>query len=368
MNQPGTMTKVGAATHLLTGIGAPINQHTVGAMVGWMNAEGGNWNNSATYNPLNTTLGAPGARPINSAGVKAYGSWGQGLAATLQTLKQPNMSGIVDAFRSSDPQGIARAIGSSPWGTGAQLVAQTIGDATGQRYSMGQPAGVAQRMASIGPRHVPSSAGAGDQRIQDALAQQLLNESTGLDTNGVLSVQDPLSAVANMSVSSAGGAARAQFSNQLTARATIDAARGGVSQDAQKLLGMIHQVTGGAYSQANHNDIGESARQVRAQGTDCSGLVSWLMGPRGLGIWRTTLATPQIANAPGMQPGRGSVITVWNNKQAGDLGHVFIQIGNQYFDSDGQGGIHQITSSQAQSYISSGSDGGTYQPLHPRGA
>ena len=153
----------------------------------------------------------------------------------------------------------------------------------------------------------------------------------------------------------------------ITAKAVNDASTAGAPADAQKLLNMIHQVVGGSYNQGNHAAAGESAATVKAKGTDCSGLVSWLMGPTGLGIWATSYATPGIAGAPGMQAGRGNTVTVWNNKQAGNSGHVFIQIGQQFFDSDGQGGIRQISASQAQSYIANGSDGGTYAPLHPKG-
>lgn len=68
-------------------MGYPDTQSNVNFLVGWQQLEGGNWNNTAAYNPLNTTL-QMGSRsnPINGVGVQAYGSWGQGLQATAQTL------------------------------------------------------------------------------------------------------------------------------------------------------------------------------------------------------------------------------------------------------------------------------------------
>lgn len=157
---PGNVSPAQVASAVLKGVGAPVNPNTVASMVGWMNAEGGHWHNAAAYNPLNTTLNAPGARAINSAGVKAYGNWQQGIGATVQTLRQPNMAGIVQALRSSNPQAVARAIGSSPWGTSAQTVAQTIAQAlkggTTVPATSGMGAGVAPQAQPASTQTVPT--------------------------------------------------------------------------------------------------------------------------------------------------------------------------------------------------------------------
>lgn len=361
----GGQTKVGVATAVLHGIGAPVNQHTLGAMIGWFNAEGGNWNNSARYNPLNTTLNMPGAGSINSVGVKSYSSWGQGIQATVQTLKQGNMSGIVQAFKNSDPQGVIHAIAGSPWGTSGQLVAQTIGQATNQRYSVNANIGRSMsaptnETASLEPTSFSTTTSPKLSTNQALIESMLENSGGGGGTGNLLS--DAVSLIQNA------GTTKSMTANMaLVYKASADAGQAQVSGDAQKLLGMIHQVLGGAYNQGNHADIGESAKQIRAQGTDCSGFISWLMGPSGLGLWQTSLATPQIANAPGMVAGRGQSVTVWNNRQAGNAGHVFIQIGQQFFASEGGAGIRQISTQEAMNYIQHGSDGGTYQALHPQG-
>lgn len=359
--------KVSVATAVLQGIGAPVNQHTLGGMIGWFNAEGGHWNNSAHYNPLNTTLNMPGAGSINSVGVKSYNNWQQGIQATVQTLKQSSMSGIVNAFKSSDPQGVIHAISASPWGTSGNLVAQTINAAMGQKFSPGN-ANIGRLMSQpqqgLTGSDMPASYTTTNKpamSTNQALVESMLENSGGGQGTGNL-LNDAISLIQN-----AGTTKSVTANLALVYKASADAGQAQVGGDAQKLLGMIHQVLGGAYNQGNHAAIGESARQIRAQGTDCSGFVSWLMGPTGLGIWKTSLATPEIANAPGMVPGRGQSVTVWNNKQAGNAGHVFIQIGNQYFASEGGAGIRQISTQEAANYIQHGSDGGTYQALHPKG-
>jgi hypothetical protein len=131
------------AVSVLKAVGAPVNHNNVAALVGWANAEGGNWNNSARYNPLNTTQGAPGATSINSVGVKSYNNWQQGINATVQTLRNGNYGGIINALHTSNPHAVAQAIGASPWGTSGATVAQTIQAALGGKYNVGSGAGLA---------------------------------------------------------------------------------------------------------------------------------------------------------------------------------------------------------------------------------
>jgi len=125
------VTKQSWAKSLLLGLGLPVTSDNVDAIVGWENAEGGHWSNTATYNPLNTTQ-VPASGSYGNTGtqgnIKAYSSWGQGLAATITTLKNGSYGGILDALKKgNDPNGVAAAIGSSPWGTSGSLVSQTIG-------------------------------------------------------------------------------------------------------------------------------------------------------------------------------------------------------------------------------------------------
>lgn len=83
-------------------------------MLGWMQGEG----SPCANNPLDTTQPVSGASDCNGAGVKNYNSMGQGVAATLQTLKNGYYGSVISAFSSDeDPLSIADAIASSPWGT-----------------------------------------------------------------------------------------------------------------------------------------------------------------------------------------------------------------------------------------------------------
>ncbi|MHB1570111.1 MAG: C40 family peptidase [Solirubrobacteraceae bacterium] len=134
-------------------------------------------------------------------------------------------------------------------------------------------------------------------------------------------------------------------------------------QGAVTMLTAARAALGGAYNQANHNAVSDSASQIQQQGTDCSGFVSYLMGPNGIGDWSQSYATPGIPTAPGIQPGAGSYVTIWNNPNPGDAGHVWIEILGQYFESSGSGGVHQMSQSEANAYLSSGQ----YQPFHPIG-
>ena len=97
----------------------PQTPCNVSAVTAWEAAEGGAWQNSASGNPLNTTMPEPGSSAINSARVQAYPSWQEGFAATVATLNNGNYPGILAALRAGDnAQAVADAVGASPWGTG----------------------------------------------------------------------------------------------------------------------------------------------------------------------------------------------------------------------------------------------------------
>lgn len=120
------------AATLLNRLGIRQTPGAVKALVGWERAEGGNWNNSARYNPLNTTQSMPGYQTFHSVGAGAadigiYNSWDQGLSATVKTLRNGRYGGILSALKAGDPNAVANAIGASPWGTSSGLVHSAIG-------------------------------------------------------------------------------------------------------------------------------------------------------------------------------------------------------------------------------------------------
>lgn len=119
----GGYTPVTWAKALLLALGMPRTTDNMAAIIAWEMAEGGHWYNTAYYNPLNTTWRMPGATSMNYVGVKAYLSWAQGLAATVNTFHNGLYEGILGALRAgNDAQAVADAVAASPWGTGSFAV------------------------------------------------------------------------------------------------------------------------------------------------------------------------------------------------------------------------------------------------------
>ncbi len=114
---PAITNQADFAYALLARLGISPNPGNVSAIVAWERAEGGNWNNSAKFNPLNTTQTAPGSISINGVGVQSYQSWSEGLDATVQTLRNGRYNAILNALNGTNPYTVAGAVGASPWGT-----------------------------------------------------------------------------------------------------------------------------------------------------------------------------------------------------------------------------------------------------------
>ena len=121
-----TYTPPSWAATLLSAGGWPRTRCNLAAITAWEQAEGGNWQNNAAYNPLNTTYDGNGTweakglvtATINGPGVRAYNSWRTGFTATLATLGNGNYDPIVSALSAgTDAQAVASAVAASPWGT-----------------------------------------------------------------------------------------------------------------------------------------------------------------------------------------------------------------------------------------------------------
>lgn len=120
------------AQALLGLLGDPVTSTNVQAITAWEAAEGGNWDNPDQYNPLDTTQPETGAVSTNSAGVKSYTSWGQGLAATVTTLENGAYSSILSALSSgASASQVVSAVTASPWGT------KSISLGAGETYTGG---------------------------------------------------------------------------------------------------------------------------------------------------------------------------------------------------------------------------------------
>lgn len=107
------------AIALLKALGISQQSQAIADLVRWEAQEGGNWANSAKFNPLNTTLLMPGSSVMaggSGAGVQAYTSWSQGLSATVDTLK--NYPTILAALReNANLASFEQIVNASPWGT-----------------------------------------------------------------------------------------------------------------------------------------------------------------------------------------------------------------------------------------------------------
>ena len=117
----GTGSEKKWAANLLSKLGAPTTDANISALTTWARYEGGHWNNSAHYNPLNTTLDMGGNKSINKVGVKRYGSWEEGLDATVKTLlgnrsSERGYAAIVEALRgNAGTSAVLGAVNQSAW-------------------------------------------------------------------------------------------------------------------------------------------------------------------------------------------------------------------------------------------------------------
>ncbi len=118
---------------LLQQMGAPVTKSNLQFIIAWAHEEGGNWNNAAHFNPLNTTLDQPGATSMNSVGVKAYTSWDQGVGATAATLHNGRYNDIVAALQGGNAaQTAVSAASLRTWsGGGYGTIIQNIPGAAG---------------------------------------------------------------------------------------------------------------------------------------------------------------------------------------------------------------------------------------------
>lgn len=112
------------AIALLQSLGLPTSTNNVTSIVAWEKLEGGNFadNGTARYNPLNTTMDAPGATSFG-VGIKQYASWADGVDATKRTLLIAHYGypAILAALRASAaPSVTMAAVDASSWGTHVQ--------------------------------------------------------------------------------------------------------------------------------------------------------------------------------------------------------------------------------------------------------
>jgi hypothetical protein len=128
---------------ILQGVGAPATQANVANLDEWQLAEGGSTNNSAAYNPFNTSRttdvnNTPLPLTISANGFPAFTDWIAGCAATVATILQPNMTPVAAALLAgnvSPPPAFLAIVDQSQWcapsADGTPCYADLIGGATG---------------------------------------------------------------------------------------------------------------------------------------------------------------------------------------------------------------------------------------------
>jgi hypothetical protein len=136
---------------------------------------------------------------------------------------------------------------------------------------------------------------------------------------------------------------------------------------AETMLVAAWSAVGGPYSQANHDSFGQTAADLRHAGTDCSGFVSWVLDQIDPGFGNQTTVT--LPDQPGIQPGVGKYVTMWDRPLPGDSGHVIINILGTWFESGGNttfnpaGGIAPMSERQAVGELT----GGGFLPYRLKG-
>lgn len=152
-----TVTPQLFAQALLNALGDPVSNPNVQNIVSWENAEGGNWSNSASYNPLNTSLQEPGSVNYQSGspggGVQAYQSWQQGLSATVSTLQEQPYTNILQALSNDAPYStFQKAVTSSPWDGSSHYAGTAFGQSgSGQGSSVSLSANTQSASATSTP-------------------------------------------------------------------------------------------------------------------------------------------------------------------------------------------------------------------------
>ncbi len=108
------------ATDFLTALHMPVTAENVRAVTAWEQAEG----TRARFNPLATTqAGFSGETRFNSVGVKNYATYADGIAANVRAITNGRYTNVLAALQQgNDAVAVARAIASSPWGTGSGVL------------------------------------------------------------------------------------------------------------------------------------------------------------------------------------------------------------------------------------------------------
>lgn len=356
---PGAGTPQGFAVGLLRSLGDPTNQANVSGLMGWEAREGGNWHNTAHFNPLNTTENAPGATSMNGVGVKSYLNWNQGLNATKNTLTNGDYADILGSLKAG--KGLSGNLhGLSTWSGGAysSINPATYGIgkvAVGKATPVVQPvvAHQAAASASLAPTQTR-------QQYIEGLAKNIIAKG---DVGNFSS--DLLSAMAKNPYKPSGsitvGTTQAIAPQHLATMSTLGsdphnlALAGAMAISHDPRLGAFNRLVrsadnvnamhynyewGGGHNTTFQPTSGSGHGSGSGVGYDCSGVLSHIFHMAGL--LNQPLVSGQFAQLnqyiPEAKPGPGTgphTITVYANAE-----HTYARIGDTYFgtSSENRGG------------------------------
>lgn len=176
------------AAAVLKRLGVRPKPGAIQALTGWTKAEGGHWNNTARYNPLNTTQNMPGSGDTGSQGnISVYRDWDQGIDATVKTLRNGRYGGIIRALKAGDPGRVASAIDASPWGTHGDLVYRTIaGTKAPKNVSAYGPARETPAPEAAPPQQYTTTPAVDNSAMRRQLVGQFLQQGGVRNSNAVL--------------------------------------------------------------------------------------------------------------------------------------------------------------------------------------
>jgi len=236
-----------------------------------------------------------------------------------------------------------------------------------------QLADPASALQSSGGAALPSapttgaaSAGTSAASFSDALNSAMASSALGTDSTDPTAAADTTGALTPMlATASPTSLATTSPTGLATTTPTLatgsTAATGSAGAQVQAMTNMANSLVGLPYVYGGgHSGWGPQS------GYDCSGFVSAVLHAGG--YLSQPVDTTSLPQQPGMEPGPGQYVTVYDRAQPGQSGHVIIEINGQFYESGGShgawgggGGVEKIGTPSA-SYLATFPN-----VLHPAG-
>lgn len=298
----------------------PLNPATSKFLDDWYMAESGG--GGGRFNPFNTTRTAadlPGATNYNSAGVKNYTNLAEGIRATAGALTNGYYNNIVSALRSgrASENQLAGLVEASPWGT---KHFPTLG---GGPPVPAAPYGGSPAAPTTAPGSPLQGVDVQKQLLNMLMAQnnafaqgKQLNPNSGLD---MLKLMQNASKVSQLGV---------QVDPTVQAQ--------GLHPNANSVVSLAKQYLGTKYVFGGN----------QPGGFDCSGLVQYVYGQRGIRLPRTTFDQWKVGTAiqqSQLQPGDILFFNTENDPRGPSHEGMYIG-GGQFIQSPHTGSVVQISS------------------------